>query len=542
MSRLKSCLILLCSLLLFSLPVSDVAAFWGGDYLVQINGTDFSEQDYRRWWAEWQEPDMAVHDSVDPFVDFMLLAQEASDMQLSDNPEYRKKLSVFLKVRSLMQLKAEEVDAHKVIPPRDELWQAYLKEYTPILNLRMIAVQEEEQANVIQQFMAQGIGFDKLAEAAGLGTVAEQLEATGPMRYTRIPEALRESVLPLKQGETAGPVPYGHAWYFIEVIERQDGSEDDFDGLKQNLIRASLKRQEAQLTQDLLEQFKKDYEVIVDQALIDSIGPEGPAKEDAEKIAITIDTLKIPASFVFASIEKTQKTRGHAKRQAEAFQDSKSRVVNDILVQVLTEKAALERHYETVPPLKNVYDFYVKYRLVKEFETTVVRPQVKVAEEDILGYYQDNQEQFSREGMIEYAEVTTNESELAAKITQQLKNGADFFTIMRPISPAGVPMKKEPLAHLRPSVQEAVRTLASGQVTTIVEGENTHFVKVIRAVETEVVPLENVRDMIVKSLENQFFNEILDGYVQQLRERSTIKVNKREWESLREQLLEEDAS
>ena len=88
---------------------------------------------------------MAVHDSIDPFVDFMLLAQEADDMQLFDNPAYRKKLDVFLKVRSLMQLKAEEIDAKKVIPPREELWQAYLKEYTPILNLRMIAVQEEGQ-------------------------------------------------------------------------------------------------------------------------------------------------------------------------------------------------------------------------------------------------------------------------------------------------------------------------------------------------------------------------------------------------------------
>jgi len=325
-------------------------------------------------------------------------------------------------------------------------------------------------------------------------------------------------------------------------MERQDGTDKDFEGLKQNLIRAALKRQEAELTQKLLKRLKNEYEVSVDQAMIDRISPQGPAAGDADKVAITIGELKIQTNFVFASIEKTQKTRGHAKRQAEAFENSKGRVVNDILVQVLTERAALDRHYEEVPPLKHVYDFYRKYRLVKEFEATVVKPQVKVTEEAIKAYYRDNQEQFSRKGMIEYALVTTNESKLAEKIALQLKNGADFFTIMEPISPTGVQIRKEPLVHLRPSIQEAVKSLASGQVVTIADAENTHFVKVVRAVETELLPLEKVREMIVKSLEKQLFNEIRDGYIAQLRERSTIKVDKGTWKSLREQLLEEGAS
>lgn len=542
MNRLRSCLVLLGSLLLLSLPVADAAAFWGGDYLVQINGEEFTEQDYRHWWREWREPGMAVHESVDPFIDFMLLAQEASDMQLSENPRYKKKLEVFLKVRALMQLKAEEVDAHKTIPSREELWQAYQQEYTPILDMQMVAVQEEEQANVIKQFMEQGVAFEQLAEAAGLADVAEQLESTGPMRYTRIPEALRTVALQLKPSEADGPVRYGHAWYFLKLKERQDGNEEDFESLKQNLIRSSLKKQENELTQKLLERLKKEYQVDVDQALVDSIGPEGPAPEDAEKIAITIEELKISASFVFASIEKTQKTRGHAKREAEVFDNSKKRVVNDILVQVLTEQAALDRHYEKVPPLKHVFDFYRKYRLIKEFEDTVVRPQVKVADADIEAYYRDNREQFSQQGLLEYAQVTTNERELADKISSQLKNGADFFSVMEPISPSGVPIKKEPLARLKPVLQEAVSELSSGQIATVVDGPNTYFIKVVRAAETKLMPLEQVREMIVKSLEQQFYNDIRDNLVQQLRDRSSIKVNNRDWKSLRKQLLEENAS
>jgi len=540
MKKMKSGFVLSLILLAVCLPASAALAFWGdGDYLVEINDTKLTEEDYRHWWSEWQDPGMAVHESLDDYIDFMLLSQEARDMQLTENPSYKQKLLVFLKVRALMQLKSEEIDAKKQIPARDELWSDYVKEYTPVLNLQMIAVQDEEQANVIQGFRAAGVPFEKLAESAGLKTVAEQLQSTGLMRYTRIPEELRDAVLELQKGQVAGPVPFGHAWYFIKVLDRQEGTEEDFESVKQALIRKSLKRQEYQLTQELLERLMKQYEVVVDRELIDSIGPDGPAAGDAEKIAISIDSFKVPASFVYASIQKTQETRGHAKRQAEAFAESKQRIVDDILVQTLTEKDSLARHYEQVPPLKYVYDFYAQYRLVKEFEETVVRPAVQISEQDIADFYQKNAADFSREGVIEYASVTTNESELARKISQQLKQGKDFFTIMEPISPAGVKIEKQPLGQLPVEIQEAVRSLASGQVATVTEGNNTHFVKVVRSAETQVVPLEQVREMIQKSLEKQRFQEIRADYIGQLRERSTIKQNKSAWKSLRKQLLEE---
>ena len=541
MRKLKSYLFLLLSLLLTGIPATSAMAFWGSSSLVEINGQKFTEQDYRDWWQQWREPGMTVHESIDPFIDFKLLAQEARDMQLDENLNYKKKLDVFRKVRSLMQFKAEEVDAKKEIPSQDELWQAYLREYTPLLDLRMIAVQEEEQANVVAQFMQQGVPFDQLAGAAGLTDVAEQLESTGLMRYTRIPLPLREAVLPLQQGGVAGPVQYAHAWYFLEVVKRQEGSKEDFERLKQNLIRSSLKNQEAELTGQLLQSLREEYEVQIDKSLIDRIGPEGPPEEDADKIAIVIGDLEVPVSFIYASIEKAQKTRGQARRQAENFQESKERIVNDMQVQVLTEQAALDRHYEKFQPLKPIYEFYADYRLTKEFENTVVRPQVKVADEDIQSYYQQNQQEFEQAGLVEYALVTTNEVELAEKITQELKNGADFFVTMEPLSPAGVEVKKEPLAHLSPGLQKRIKTMASGQVEIIEQEDKVHFIKVIRGVETNLLPLEQVREMIAKTLEQKFFDQVLENYLQQLRERSEIKINQRSWESLHKQLLEESA-
>jgi len=442
----------------------------------------------------------------------------------------------------LMQLKAEEVDAKKVIPPREELWQSYQKEYTPLLDLRMIAVQEDDQSTHLQQLLEQGVAFEQLVAAAGLEGQAEQFESTGLMRFTRIPEPLRVAVLPLEQGDVAGPVKYGHVWYFLQVLQRQDGNEEDFAGLEQKLIRNSLKQQELELTAKLLEELKQEYRVEINQPLIDAITVDGVAQEDASKIAVVIDDLEIPIGFVSASIEKGQKLRGAARRNAESFEATKNRVVNDILVQVLTEKAALDRGYEKLPPLKPVYDFYKQYRLLKEFERVVIRPQVEVSDADIEAYYSENGEEFSSQGMIEYAQVTTNEEALAENITQKLKNGAEFFSAMEPISPAGVQVKKEPLVHLEPVVQDAVKSLASGQVTVVADGANTHFIKVVRAVETKLMPLKHVREMIRETLEKQYFKDVRNDFVRRLRERSSIKINKEKWRALRKELLEENAS
>lgn len=142
--------------------------------------------------------------------------------------------------------------------------------------------------------------------------------------------------------------------------------------------------------------------------------------------------------------------------------------------------------------------------------------------------------------MIEYVKVTTNESGLAEQIGRQLKNGEDFFVVMEPISPSGIKIEKKPLSQLPPVIRDAVGTLASGQVTTIVEGSDSHFIKVVRSAEKQLLPLEKVQNMIEDLLKKQRFKELRASYVQRLRERSVIKENKGAWKALRKQLLEEE--
>lgn len=541
MMRKTAWFMLLLVLLPLSFPGGGLA-FFGGDELVTINGVEFSPDDYRRWWREWREPGMALLETPDEFIDWTLLAQEASDMQLQDNPTYKKKLEVFLKVRGLMQLKAEEVDARKTIPSREDLWTSYKSSYVPILNLRMLAVTGEEQASVIKAFLDQGLAFDRVVEAAGLQGVAEQVDDTGPLRYTRIPDSLQELALQLKPGEVGGPARFGHAWYFIQVLDRVEGTEADFESIKQKLIRDALKKQEGELTHQLVEKLKDDYEAQVYDEVIAAIEPDGIDDVLGRKLAVKIGQLKVAARFIYEAASRSRKSGGHAEQGGESFADAKQRIVNDLLVQSLTGMEALARSYEAVPPLKHAYDFYKKHRLIRELEATVIHPRSEVTDADVEAHYRAHPEKYSRAGLVEVAVVKTSETVLAEKLTERIKAGEDYFKVMEAISPAGVQIKKVPLERLSPVVRTEVVKLAAGQVSAGVEDrENILFIKLVRKGERGLIPLNSARKQIAIELKDERFKAQRAEIVQQLRDRSSIKLNRSVWKKLNKELHEEEA-
>ena len=148
-----------------------------------------------------------------------------------------------------------------------------------------------------------------------------------------------------------------------------------------------------------------------------------------------------------------------------------------------------------------------------------------------------NPNTYSREGLVELAIVKTNEVELAKTLNQRLKNGEDFFAVMEPISPAGIQVKKTPLEHLKPVVQDAVARLAPGQaVGGIVDGEEILFIKLVRKGERESVPLEKVAGQIRTHLEEERFKQLKADIVNQLRERSEIELNTSAWKKLKKAL------
>ncbi|MEJ2202070.1 MAG: peptidyl-prolyl cis-trans isomerase, partial [Desulfuromonadaceae bacterium] len=274
---------------------------------------------------------------------------------------------------------------------------------------------------------------------------------------------------------------------------------------------------------------------------IAAITPEGFPPETADQLAIQVADRMVSVKGLSQAVAKENALRGKAQRNAETFDNIKQRVVNDFITQTVTGLEALNRHYEERPPLKQVLVFYRQHRLIKELEKTLIQPAVKLKAGDVRTYYDEHPELFSRGGLVELALVETRELSLARQLDKKLKAGEDFFQVLQPLAPTGIETSLMPLDHLAPVLRRAVERLAPGQVSGAIEdGETIYFVKLIREGEREFIPFEKVAEQIQAQLQETRFAEARTRLLEQLRSRSTIDVNQREWNKLRERLTEEE--
>ena len=204
----------------FVIPI-ETPAFWqrGPKALITIDGIKYTSEDYIHWWHEWRESGMAVKDDPEDFIEWMLLFREAERMQLFESPAFRRKVNVFLKVRSLLLLKQEEVDQHIKSPSSDELWDFYKREYAPILKMKMVKAETQEQAFKIKEKTNNGILLEEAAEISGLKDIKNDLMMIGPIRPLNIPQPIRQSVeeLSAKQ-QIGGPVLWQDTCYVYRII------------------------------------------------------------------------------------------------------------------------------------------------------------------------------------------------------------------------------------------------------------------------------------------------------------------------------------
>lgn len=538
-----NCMPLLVAVVFCTTLLTPPAAFsWGNpELLVEINDTSLTRQDFLDWWQIWQEEDMPLPETPDEFIDWMLLFQEAENMQLYDRPAYRNKVSVFLRARSLMLLKQEEVDSRIGTPSREDLWPLYEATYLPRFNLEMVSVDQEQAGQAVAAALAGGASLEAAAEAAGLLDSPAYLAETGLMRPAKLPEPLLEALRGMQVGETAGPVSFAHYTYFFQVLERDDGSEEDFETLRAGLARTWHKQQVGRLTAALIERLREKYQVEVDDELVGQIGLEPLEPALAEQVAVRIGNLQVLAQAVQESVAKDFQLRyGRHGDQEQELDGVRRRVIADMLSQTLTGMEALDRHYEEREPFRTTYRFYCQNRMIKELEQELIAPQVQITPADIEAAYRENIAEFTRTGLVEVAMVQTREAELARLAELRLQQGGSFDQAVAPFAPRGVEVQKIPSDHLQPPIRQALASMAPGQVSPMIAVDDEFFfVKLIRSGEAEVMPLEMVREQVRTDLGQERFQQARAALLAQLRERSRIKLKNKAWQQVAAQLKRE---
>ncbi|MDH4322373.1 MAG: peptidylprolyl isomerase [Desulfobulbaceae bacterium] len=523
------------------LQASPGNAWFGSDKpLVAINGIEYRAEDFKNWWQNWQEKDQPLPETLDPFIEWQLMAREAKRMELYNTPTYQRKIAVFLSVRSLMLLKYEEIDS-KIVVDEQAIRQEYESSYTPRQMVQIFFFAEETPAKAAYDNLQNGTSapaaLKELAPADGGPTHYQEKE----MRPINTPADWHDALAACKPDETAPPAPWGNGW----VILRKNGppaagDDKDYDARKRQIGDALADKQNARLSAELMDRLNQKYNVQVDRELFASLPVDDtPLADDlAGKAIITTNLRTISVAEFMEKLKKEKTFRkdyGFQKEEADAL---KQRLLNGILSQTLTSWEAQDRHYENKPPLQPVYEFYCQHRLIKELENLLFAPQATTNTQEITEYYQAHLDEFSLPAAVTIATVSGDEA-TAKKFWTGVITGEDFMALAKKYYGNEPRQQQIPINHLAPELSQAILPLAIGEVSPpFLQKDNTVLVKLFGREKGGPLPLSQVGDNLGKDIIDKKFARLRAEYLDKLKAKSTISVDNTAWQALKKELGE----
>ncbi len=503
---------------------------WGKNYLVKINGKVYTVEDFKKWWKYWHDKNTPFPDSPEPFIEWILLSDEARAMDLQDTPSYRHKLEVFLKVRGLLFLRNEEVD-QKIRVTREGLWKLYQEEFTPQVKLALLTLKDEEKAKTWAE-EARKEGCEKLWKALP----KEKRKEPRYWRPISIPARYRSQVVKARPGAVLGPFKEGKHWLVICVLDKIGPTPNDFKALIPDLGDLYRRREEARLTADLIERLKKKYHVQVNWKLISRIGVKEKLPPDLkDRIVLRVGKLELTAAAFQQYLKRDAKVRypGKKKLSPQELDDLRHTVVDNIIAQTLTGLEALNRHYERREPLKSLWEFYQRQMLVRELENRVIWPRVKVTDEEVREYYEEHKADYMRPAQVVIAVIQSRDEKLMREVYRRIRQGEDFFEVAKEVNFHGVHPQRFSVNRLVPEMRKVLQGLEPGEVSGLFQIKGYYFiVKLIDRIPPSPHPFSMVKDSIKKMLAQQRFERLRKEYVEELKARSKIEINEKAWRKL----------
>ncbi len=536
MSRIKTIIYCITVLILSTALPSQGGWFsWGTPTLVTIGENDYSAQDFKDWWANWEEEGMQFPETPDTFIEWNLLFKEAEKMKLYEAPAYRYKTRTFLKARTLMQLKSEEVD-QKIKVTDDALWELYLDTYSPLYQLNIFFFKKEDTATDFTDTLSDkplnDEEFASMAETKG-GFYAKRIEWYRPV-------TINPGWLPilnkLEKGDLSPPVPWKEGFVVLRLQNKQEGTRDDMESIRESLRKKIWKKEETRLTIELLKNLRKQYQVKIDTDRLEQLDITVPDEELSDEPLIYTNHGNISEKIVVGKLKQLHQFRrknGFSKDTSFQF---KNQVVNGIIDQTLTSWEGVARGYETKPPFKAIYQFYCQHQMVKLLEARLFSADVVVSDEEIEDYYNTNIKFFSRPEVIRMVIVEGSEDGLNS-LWLEVALGGDFRLLAQKRTGQDIPIRDLPVDHINKTVKEVLDKLTINEVSDVfsVDGHVT-LVQLIERRPAQIQPLSDVRETIRTTLQTAKSQKLRSDYLEKLKKEYKVKVNDSVWQNLKKEL------
>jgi hypothetical protein len=539
MQRILSTLILLVFISLLSAAPAKAWLF-GDSPLVAIDGTEYTAEDFKRWWGFWKEPEMSFPETPDPYIDWLLLAREGQRMELDRDPGFERATKVFLMSRTLLKLKYDEVDSQIDVTDA-KVRQRYDQDYAPRWGLEGMEFKDKAAASA---------AWEELE--SGSVTIADLLErdqeSGGPVKTAETwlrPKDLEKAskwkaiYADLEVGEVVDPEKLGESvvlWYLKEIKAADD---EDFAALREEISKKLWKEQEISLTRALIDELRTKYEVKVDDARLEALDLRADEATFTDALIVSSNQQNISEKDFIAIMRRVLKTRpmlATALQDEEATQDLKKETVYNIIAQSVTNWESLDRHYEEKEPFKWEYEFNYDQRLALSVQQRMFVLEAKASDDEIKQYYEQNKNRYSVPAQVQLYIIDETQGPID-QVWADFAGGKSIDKVFKEHFETAPRMQQVPANHLDPEVKPVVSNLADGETSSIFTAQGVRvMVHLIKRTPETVIPFERVKDMIAKDLNQKKVMVLEKDYLDTIRASSEIIIDQGEWEDLKKEL------
>jgi hypothetical protein len=540
MRRITPILILLLATLLFSAVPAKAWLFGSNDTLVTIDGTRYSATDFKRWWQYWKEENQPLPQTPDVYIDWLLLAREGDRMELASNPGFKRQAEVFLKSRSLLMLKNDEVNSQINVTDAD-IRAHYEQNYLPRWLVQRLEFLDDDAAGAAwRELMTGAVSVDELAarDPEQGGPVANVETWVRPSGIDPWWKAIFEKLEP---GEMVEPGAHDQALgnRILHLKEQKGGDDEDLDKLRAGISRKLWKQQENELTLALLAKLREKYEVKVDAERIEALDLAAAKESLGDDLVITTKQQSVTEKDFVTIAQQHIASRGiavHALLKGEETQKLKAEIVAGIIAQNVTDWEALDRHYEEQGQFKWEYQFYVRHQLGLALERALFVPAAKVTEEEIQRHYEENLGRYSQMATARVIIIDDSQGPVN-QVWADVVAGTPFSRAVRQHFKQSVAPQEVPVNHLDPEIKAAVDKLAVGETSPLLRAQGSQVLVHLLALTPEIpLPLERVAENIRNQLVREKIDQQRRDYLDTIKSRSRIDVRSRQWKAIQKEL------
>jgi nitroreductase len=470
---------------------------------------------------------------LDRIIDVRLIVQEAREMGLTEQPDYKQAMEAFR--ASTLRTMLQEQAAAGVKPDKaevDRLYKAAVKEW----KVRSVMFDQEADAQKFREAVAQGGSFDKLAKAA----VTEKKAKGGEPGYVSVQKMLPElahAADALKRGEVSQPVKVSNGWV---VLKLEGIRYPEIKTARADANAQSLAEQQHKAVRRFHESLVKKY-AKVDEKLMQSIDFEASgeagfkALEKDPRVLAQIDGEK-PVTVAELAGEVSQKFfHGIADPIKEKRVNStKVDTFERILGSRLFAREARERKLDQDPSFRRKVEEYDRVLAFSSFIEVVLVPGVKVTEPEVQALYEKRKDQFTFPQMYRIDAMAFDNAKAAQATMDKLKAGTDLEWLranaegqLKPDDQA-LQFQGTPLSVKGMPVSLA-KTLTGAQpgdyrLYATDDGKQHYVLRVAGQIPPSVKPYADVREDLAREVEAEKIGAAVKDYAAKLRKAQKVDV------------------